>query len=195
MTSSPCSRLASLVRLCTATTETMTSATVPGSWCKRGVKQGHHLSPDHRHADNGNAMRASTLESRLEDLCLLRSFSTRPWVSIDKLYSEALFREEACHWVASFVNWYNHRHRHSSIKFVTPKQGHNGQAVEICRLRVSFTNRLAIAIQAMVTIDQLLASAVSGWDQPTINRNSTHSVYIDEVFLNCSRSVIFPASH
>ena len=102
------------------------------------------------HADNGNAMRAATLESRLEELGVLRSFS-RPRVSNDNPYSESLFRtakyrpddprrpfasvEEACLWVASFVDWYNHRHRHSGIKFVTPHQRHSGQAVEICRHR------------------------------------------------------------
>ncbi|MCT0215962.1 IS3 family transposase, partial [Synechococcus sp. CS-1330] len=102
------------------------------------------------HADNGNAMRAATLESRLEELGVLRSFS-RPRVSNDNPYSEALFRtakyrpdyprrpfasvEEACLWVASFVDWYNHRHRHSGIKFVTPQQRHSGQAVAICRHR------------------------------------------------------------
>jgi len=43
------------------------------------------------HADNGNAMRAATLESRLEELGLLRSFS-RPRVSNDNPYSESLFR-------------------------------------------------------------------------------------------------------
>ncbi len=102
------------------------------------------------HADNGNAMRAATLESRLEELGVLRSFS-RPRVSNDNPYSESLFRtakyrpdyprkpftskDEACQWVASFVDWYNHRHRHSGIKFVTPQQRHCGQAVEICRHR------------------------------------------------------------
>jgi len=43
------------------------------------------------HADNGNAMRAATLESRLEELGILRSFS-RPRVSNDNPYSESLFR-------------------------------------------------------------------------------------------------------
>jgi len=102
------------------------------------------------HADNGNAMRAATLESRLEELGVLRSFS-RPRVSNDNPYSESLFRtvkyrpdyprkpfaskEQACEWVAAFVDWYNHRHRHSGIKFVTPQQRHNGQAVEISRHR------------------------------------------------------------
>ena len=43
------------------------------------------------HADNGNAMRGATLESRLEELGVLRSFS-RPRVSNDNPYSESLFR-------------------------------------------------------------------------------------------------------
>jgi transposase InsO family protein len=75
------------------------------------------------------------LESRLEELGVLRSFS-RPRVSNDNPYSELLFRtvkyrpdyprkpfaskEQACASIAAFVDWYNHRHRHSSIKFVTP---------------------------------------------------------------------------
>ena len=102
------------------------------------------------HADNGNAMRAATLESRLEELGVLRSFS-RPRVSNDNPYSESLFRtaryrpdcprrpfaskDEACQWVVAFVDWYNHQHRHSGIKFVTPQQRHCGQAVEISHHR------------------------------------------------------------
>jgi transposase InsO family protein len=43
------------------------------------------------HADNGNATRAATLESRLEELGVLRSFS-RPRVSNDNPFSESLFR-------------------------------------------------------------------------------------------------------
>lgn len=77
------------------------------------------------HASNGNAIHAATLESRLEELGVLRSFS-RPRVSNDNPYSESLFRtakyrpdypsrpftskEAACQWVTSFVDWYNHRH-------------------------------------------------------------------------------------
>ena len=95
-------------------------------------------------------MRAATLDCRLEELGVLRSFS-RPRVSNDNPYSESLFRtvkyrpdyprrpfrsqEEACRWVAEFVSWYNHQHRHSSIRFVTPDQRHSGQAVELCRHR------------------------------------------------------------
>ncbi len=102
------------------------------------------------HADNGNAMRAATLESRLEELGVLRSFS-RPRVSNDNHYSESLFHslkyrpdyprrpfqsmEEACSWVAAFMSWYNDQHRHRGIPFVTPSQRHSGEAVEICRNR------------------------------------------------------------
>jgi transposase InsO family protein len=43
------------------------------------------------HTDNGNAMRAAMLESRIEELGVLRSFS-RPRVNNDNPYSESLFR-------------------------------------------------------------------------------------------------------
>jgi hypothetical protein len=82
-------------------------------------------------------MRGATLEVRLEELGVLRSFS-RPRVSNDNPYSESLFRtvkyrpnypnwpfrskEEACQWVFSFVDWYNHQHRHSGIKLVTSQR-------------------------------------------------------------------------
>ena len=76
-------------------------------------------------SDNGNAMRASTFESRLEELGVLRSFS-RQSVSNGNPYSDSLFRtvkyrpayprkpfaskEQACQWVSPFVNWYNLQH-------------------------------------------------------------------------------------
>ena len=37
--------------------------------------------------------------------------------------------------MAAFVDWYNHRHRHSGIKFVTPHQRHSGAAMAICQQR------------------------------------------------------------
>jgi putative transposase len=93
-------------------------------------------------------LRAATLESRLKELGILRSFS-RPRVSNENPYSETLFRtakywpdypsrpftnaEEACLWGATFLDWYNHRRRPRGIKFVTPHQRHSGQTVEICR--------------------------------------------------------------
>ena len=34
-------------------------------------------------------------------------------------------------WVKEFVHWYNHEHRHSRIKFVTPVQRHTGEDKEM----------------------------------------------------------------
>ena len=44
-------------------------------------------------------------------------------------------KEEACEWVATFVDWYNHRHWHSGIKFVTPSQRYSDLANAICKQR------------------------------------------------------------
>jgi hypothetical protein len=39
------------------------------------------------------------------------------------------------HQAGQCQRWYNHQHRHSGIKFVTPHQRHSGHAVELCRRR------------------------------------------------------------
>ena len=122
-------------------------------------------------------MRAATLESRLEEPGVLRSFS-RPRVSNDNPYWESLFRtakyrpdypsrpfaskDEACQWVSSFVDWYNHRHRHSGIKFVTPQQRHNGDAVEICR------HRAVVYEQARQRHPRRWSRSTRCWCQPEV---------------------------
>ncbi|MEQ0867891.1 integrase core domain-containing protein, partial [Pseudomonas aeruginosa] len=89
------------------------------------------------HSDNGSAMKGSTMLAAMQNLGVMPSFS-RPRVSNDNAYAEALFRtakycplwperpfdtlEQARNWVNSFVAWYNHEHRHSALKFVTPAQ-------------------------------------------------------------------------
>ena len=129
------------------------------------------------HADNGSAMRAATLEVRLEELGVLRSFS-RPRVSNDNPYSEALFRtakyrpeypsrpfadkEEACQWAAAFVHWYCHEHRHSAIKFVTPHQRHSGQAVAICERRTQLYE------QARRRHPRRWSQSIRCWCQPDV---------------------------
>jgi transposase InsO family protein len=94
------------------------------------------------HADNGGPMKGATMVATLERLGVLASFS-RPGVSNDNAYSEALFRtmkyrpafptdpfgdlEAARAWVAAFVRWYNTQHLHSAIRFVTPDDRHAGR--------------------------------------------------------------------
>ena len=74
------------------------------------------------HSDNGKPMRASTLIATLQWLGVVPSFS-RPHVSDDNPYSEALFRTlkhtqayprlpfaslaAAQRWMVRFVDWYN----------------------------------------------------------------------------------------
>lgn len=98
------------------------------------------------HSDNGGPMKGATLVATLERLGILPSYS-RPRVSDDNPYSEALFRtlkgrpeypqgpfgslEDARRWVEGFVDWYNHEHRHSAIQYVTPAQRHEGRHTAI----------------------------------------------------------------
>ena len=88
------------------------------------------------HSDNGGPMRGSTMLATLQHLGIVASFS-RPSVSDDNPYIESLFRtlkyrpeypnkpfesvEQARAWVTGFVAWYNAEHRHSGIRFVTPR--------------------------------------------------------------------------
>lgn len=94
------------------------------------------------HSDNGSPMKGATMLATLQQLVIMPSFS-RPSVSNDNPYSESLFRtlkyrpnypgkpfadvRSARSWVEGFIGWYNHEHRHSAIKFVTPAQRHCGE--------------------------------------------------------------------
>lgn len=103
------------------------------------------------HSDNGGPMKGATMLATLQDLGVVPSFS-RPSVSNDNPYSEAMFRTlkycpsypdkpfldltQARVWVDGFTKWYNTEHLHSGIKFVTPEQRHNGEDTAILAQRV-----------------------------------------------------------
>ena len=102
------------------------------------------------HSDNGSPMKGATMLGTLHKLGVATSFS-RPSVSNDNAYSEAMFRtmkyhpgfpdkpfdnlEEARQWVAGFAQWYNEEHRHNALKFVTPAQRHRSEDQELLRQR------------------------------------------------------------
>jgi len=102
------------------------------------------------HSDNGAPMKSVTMLAKLQDLGVMPSFS-RPSVSNDNPFSESLFRTlkyrpdypekpfgsifEARNWAQRFVSWYNTVHLHSSIKFVTPDDVHQGKHTEILENR------------------------------------------------------------
>jgi transposase InsO family protein len=100
-------------------------------------------------SDNGGPMRGSTMLATLDQLGVRASFS-RPGVSADNAFSEALFRttkyrpdypapfdtlEQARAWADAFVAWYNHEHRHSALRFVTPDDRHHGRDAAILAAR------------------------------------------------------------
>lgn len=108
------------------------------------------------HSDNGKPMRGSTMVATLQWLGIVPSFS-RPHVSDDNPYSEALFRtlkhtpayprlpfssaDAARRWVTNFVDWYNSEHRHSAIRYVTPNERHAGLDGEVLAHRRALYER------------------------------------------------------
>jgi len=116
--------------------------------CHDEKVQAHQLK---LHSDNGSPMKGSTMLVTLQQLGVIPSFS-RPSVSNDNPYSEALFKtvkyhptfpaivkfdtiEDARAWCMKFVQWYNHEHMHSGLKFITPQQRHTREDVAIMKNR------------------------------------------------------------
>ena len=102
------------------------------------------------HSDNGSPMKGSSMLETMYKLGVVKSYS-RPRVSNDNAYAESIFRtckyrpgypykgfedlQSAREWIHKFATWYNHEHRHSGIKFVTPQQRHKGQDSSVLEQR------------------------------------------------------------
>uniref|UniRef100_UPI00145E2493 integrase core domain-containing protein n=1 Tax=Aromatoleum evansii TaxID=59406 RepID=UPI00145E2493 len=102
------------------------------------------------HGDNGATLKATTVLAMLHWLGVKPSYS-RPRVSDDNAFVESLFKtakyrpefpargfadiDEARAWGHAFVHWYNHEHRHSGIRYVTPAQRHAGEDIAILAAR------------------------------------------------------------
>jgi putative transposase len=136
------------------------------------------------HSDNGGPMKGATLLATFQFLGIVPSFS-RPRVSDDNPYSEALFRTlkyrpeypsrpfaglaAAREWVQRFVRWYNREHRHSAIKFVSPAARHEGREAQILSARKE-------------TYEQARRRHPSRWSRGTRNWSA-----VGEVVLNPQR--------
>lgn len=136
------------------------------------------------HSDNGSPMKGATMLATLEKLGVAPAFS-RPRVSNDNPYAGALFRtckyrpdypskpfaslDEARQWAQRFVCWYNHEHKHSALKFVTPAERHTGVARE--RLQ----NRDRVYAAAKAQNPTRWSGSTRNWDLP------------EEVWLNPER--------
>ena len=133
------------------------------------------------HADNGGAMKGATMLATMQKLGVMPSFS-RPRVSDDNPYSESLFKtlkycpkypsrpfdslDTANGWVGEFVDWYNNKHLHSGIKFVTPASRHAGKDEEILK------QRKEVYQKAMMKNPNRWSGEIRNWNK------------IEEVFLN-----------
>lgn len=140
----------------------------------RGICTGLGIDPRGLvlHSDNGGPMKGATMLATLQHLGIAASFS-RPRVSDDNPYSEALFRtlkyrpwypdrpfqsiEEARAWVVDFVLWYNNEHLHSAVGFVTPADRHDGRDIEI------LANRQRVYEQARMRNPERWSGAARNW--------------------------------
>lgn len=138
-------------------------------------------SPLVLHSDNGSPMKGSSMLETMYSLGVVSSFN-RPRVSNDNAYAESIFRtckyrpnypykgfadvKQAREWVLKFVSWYNHEHRHSGIKFVTPHQRHTGQDEAVLE------NRIAVYEKAKQQNPERWSGDTRNWDR------------IDSVWLN-----------
>jgi putative transposase len=149
------------------------------------------------HSDNGSPMKGATMLATLQQLGVMPSLS-RPAVSNDNPYSESLFKtlkyrpkyplkpfagvSEARGWVTGLVEWYNHEHRHSAIRFVTPAQRHEGLDEDL------LNNRQAVYEAARVRNPKRWSGGVRNWqriqevhlnpDKAEVNTEDTNAVKI-----------------
>jgi len=102
------------------------------------------------HGDNGATLKATTVLAMIHWLGIRPSYS-RPRVSDDNAFAESCFRTAKYHpdfpkqgfqslkdaraWAEAFVRWYNHDHRHSGIRYVTPEQRHAGKDKDLLAAR------------------------------------------------------------
>ena len=140
------------------------------------------------HSDNGSPMKGATMLATLQQLGVMPSLS-RPAVSNDNPYSESLFKtlkyrpkyplkpfdgvSEARDWVTGLVEWYNHEHRHSAIRFVTPAQRHEGLDEDL------LNNRQAVYEAARVRNPKRWSGGVRNWRR------------IQEVHLNPDKAEVY----
>ena len=133
------------------------------------------------HSDNGGPMKGATMLATLRALGVMPSLS-RPGVSNDNPYSESLFKTlkyrpayplkpfdtlfAARTWVTGLVRWYNHEHRHSAIRFVTPAQRH-------ANLDQQILDRRATLYEAARQRNPLR------WKGPTRNWTRVHTVHLN----------------
>ncbi|WP_425459378.1 IS3 family transposase [Flexivirga caeni] len=141
---------------------------------------GIHGTPQVVHADRGTSMTSKTVATLLTDLGVTRSHS-RPHVSNDNPYSEALFKTmkylpvfperfgsltDARGFMDDFVHAYNHEHHHTGIGLHTPADVHYAHATTVAKARSSTLARARAAHPerfASQTDPKILALPADAW--------------------------------
>lgn len=129
------------------------------------------------HADNGAPLKGATLLATLQRLGVVPSFS-RPAVSNDNPYSEALFRTVKYHstfpaepfenltqarvWMLGFQQWYNEHHKHSALNLLTPAQRHEGIDAAV------LTQRKQLYEAAKARHPERWSGATRHWELPQV---------------------------
>ena len=129
------------------------------------------------HGDNGATLKATAVLAMMHWLGLRASYS-RPRVSDDNAFVEALFRtakyrpqfpakgfadlDQAREWASSFVQWYNHDYRHSAIRYVGPAQRHAGEDRDVLQARY------ALYLQASAQTPLRWARHTRNWNPITV---------------------------
>ncbi len=80
--------------------------------------------------------------------------------------------EAAKAWTLAFIAWYNGKHRHSSIGFVTPNQRHSGQSDQL------LAKRRLVYEEAKKRTPQRWSGSTRKWTAPS------------EVFLNPDKETL-----
>lgn len=111
----------------------------------------HGVEPEQLilHADNGPQMVSGTTAQLCGKLGIMRSHN-RPYVSNDNPFSESLFATGKQHhlfpktfgglndgltWGRQFFPWYNQKHCHSGLAYLTPQQVHMGTYMNVLEKR------------------------------------------------------------
>lgn len=131
-------------------TATLASRLIEETYLREKVEPGQLIL----HADRGTQMVASTTAQLCGKLGIVRSHN-RPYVSNDNPYSESQFATAKQHpgfpkqfggmtdglsWARKFFRWYNERHHHSGLAYLTPTQVHHNACAEVLARRQSALN-------------------------------------------------------
>ena len=140
----------------------------------------YNLHGIHLHSDNGNPMKGMSLLAFLYSMKVSVSRS-RPGVSNDNPFIESFFKtlkysvcypgkfrsiEHARTWMADFVDWYNNKHRHSGLDYLTPYQMRSGKQHEL------FTTRNKVIMAAYKDHPERWSNAPKQWED-------AHTVYLN----------------